>query len=117
MFNKTVIASLALTAALASGWVGPASANAATADGFKSQKVVYSDLDLSRDRDAQKLIVRIHQAAAQLCAIPGDSGMDRLTRSYQHCVRTASAKAVAGLNNPMVTAAYEGQSNIQVATK
>jgi UrcA family protein len=117
MFKKTVIASFALAAALSAGWAGQASASTTTVEGFKSQKVSYGDLDISRDRDAKQLVWRIRRAAADVCSISGDTGMDRLTRSYQRCVRTASAKAVAGLNSPMVTAAAEGRSSFELATK
>jgi UrcA family protein len=114
MLQKTTLTGLALVAALASG---PAFANTHDEAGPSSARVSYGDLDLSQGRDAQKLLERIHHAAWKVCSISGDSALDWASSSYRKCVRTASAKAVADLNNPMVTAAYQSRAPIEVAAK
>jgi UrcA family protein len=115
MSKKTAIIGLALVTALASTWAGQASAT--TPSGIKAQRVNYSDLDLSRSQDAQVLVRRVWQAAHQVCSINGASDLDRLSRSYHNCVKTAAGKAIAKLNNPVVTAAWEGKPSYEVATK
>jgi len=114
MFKKTTFAGLVLVAALASG---QAFANTHGDDGVNTQRVAYGDLNLSQNSDARKLLDRIHQAASKVCEMPGGSNLDRISNSFRKCVRTASANAIAELNSPVVTAAYEGRSPIEVATK
>jgi UrcA family protein len=113
MFKKTTLAGLVLVAALASG---PAFASPHD-DGFNSTRVSYGDLDLSQSRDAQKLVERIRHAAWKVCETTGGGALDWQSNSFRKCVRTASAKAVAELNNTMVTAVYEGRSPVEVAAK
>jgi UrcA family protein len=113
MSKKTAIIGLALVTALATATAG----HAGTASGTNSQRINYSDLDLSRSQDAKALMGRIWQAANRVCTIQGASAVDRLSSSYHRCVKTAAAQAVAQLNSPMVTAAYEGKPSFQVASK
>jgi UrcA family protein len=115
MSKKTAIIGLALVTALACASAGQASAN--TESGTKAQRVSYSDLDLSRSQDAHVLVGRIWQAANRVCQIDGASNLDRISNGYHRCVKMAATQAVAQLNSPMVTAAYEGKPSFEVATK
>lgn len=71
-------------------------------------KVAYADLDLAKDRDAQAMLKRIRRAAASLCAPDATSHADILAADT--CRREAVARAVARLDAPAVTAAYEGNA-------
>jgi UrcA family protein len=114
MSKKTMITGLVLVAALASGQAFAKSPD----DGINSTRVSYGDLNLSQSGDAQKMLERIHRAASRVCSLPGgESPIDQLSNGYRKCVRTASANAVATLNSPMVTAAYQASSPIKVAAK
>jgi UrcA family protein len=76
----------ALTASLAS---------AATTDGAPRTAVVrYSDLDLSKPRDAHRLYVRIKDAAREVCDNSPMSDLQRL-RVYKQCMNEAVSNALA----------------------
>ncbi|HEY2355894.1 MAG TPA: UrcA family protein [Phenylobacterium sp.] len=70
--------------------------------------VAYSDLDLTRAKDAAIMLKRIRQAAVEVCrAGPGNAGNDVETvLRFDACYQAALAGAVSGLNAPKVTEAF-----------
>lgn len=68
-----------------------------------SQVVNYGDLDLSSEAGAKTLLARIERAAKHACVDYPRSSMDRST-NFDACVKNAVGRAVASLNNPVVTA-------------
>lgn len=72
-------------------------------------KVVLTDLDLSTEAGARKLVSRLRVAADEVCVelhtpvLPGESGR------ADRCRREAMAAAVERLNRPRVTLAYAAE--------
>jgi UrcA family protein len=78
-------------------------ASAATVDDELETVVVrYSDLDLSRPSDAQRLYARIKNAARVAC---GDVGLEQLAQraSFERCKAQAVTAAVEHVNSTRVT--------------
>jgi UrcA family protein len=119
--QRTLTAVLAIGVALGGlGFSQSASAGIGQPDEVYSSKVGYSDLDLSTDKGDQELLARIHHAAREVCNRSYSAWTPGLSADagYMHCVKDASNRAVAQLNNPMVTAAYTGhksQKTVQLA--
>lgn len=65
--------------------------------------VRYSDLDLSTEAGAAKLVDRLRQAAYRTCKQPLG------TPVHRRCVAETVAKSVAALNTPLVTKQYLAQ--------
>jgi UrcA family protein len=93
------LAVAALSGAAQAQTVGPSDLESAPVH----QVVRFGDLDLATDAGAQRLAFRIHVAAQAVCG--GDNDLIRFSTGFEGCVRTAIARAAAGLNNSMVTAA------------
>jgi UrcA family protein len=73
----------------------------------RSVVVRYTDLDLSRPRDARVLYDRIHAAARLVCRNVGDETADLARLSeYRRCVHQAVANAVANVSSTEVTQLY-----------
>jgi len=70
--------------------------------------VAYADLDLANRSDAALMLKRIRHAAADVCTRgPAFVGNDADTiRRIDDCFRQSVARAVAGLNAPLVSRAY-----------
>jgi len=73
-----------------------------------SVSVAYADLDLRQPADASVMLKRIRHAAGQACSqSPGLAGNDPDTvLRVRDCYHQAMARAVAGLNAPKVTQAF-----------
>lgn len=70
-----------------------------------SVRVSYRDLDLSSERGAQALLLRIESAARQVC--PSADTRDLSIVSASHgCVREAVARAVRRVRSPTLAALY-----------
>jgi UrcA family protein len=61
------------------------------------------------------MLKRIRRAAANVCS-PSEAGADEITR-YAACYRAAVAQAVAGLNAPRVTEAYNARISRRVLAR
>jgi UrcA family protein len=113
--NTSILLGVALC--LAATLAQPASAKSSAPEGVLSQKVMVSDLDLSRDRDARILLQRVHSAARYVCS--GSYGQWSIylasSKRFTGCVAQASNRAVSTINSPVVTAMYNGRSTIQLA--
>ena len=72
-----------------------------------SIKVSYTDLNLSNPAGAKTLLHRIHEAATDICGEP-DRDLAALIQN-QACMKATIDRAVASLNDPMVTALNSGQ--------
>jgi len=107
MYTKQQIA--AYSAIIAIG-VGSGAQSAETLNEDVSVKVTYTDLNTSTPAGAKALLHRIHYAAEQACG-PED-GIENISRPFEaaHCVGQATADAVARVNDPMVTALYQGRN-------
>lgn len=76
-----------------------------------SESVVYTDLDLTRESDAEVLLGRIKEAAFRVCG--GDPrnhvGYDlmpgRIELAFRECREEAVERAIASVDVPQVTAA------------
>lgn len=75
-------------------------------------RVVYSDLDLTDEAGAAIMMSRIRDAAVAVCrASPGAGGTSiEAIEAFAACVKQSVSRAVADLNAPVVTAAYQGAS-------
>jgi UrcA family protein len=81
--------------------------------------VHYADLDLKDPADAATMLKRIRKAAATVCTTgPLLDGNDGDTiRRVDDCVRQAVARAVDGLNAPLVTRVYAGKRSDPVIAR
>jgi UrcA family protein len=111
MFNRYALA-LAATIAVAAG--------AEIADGAESSRVrvgsvtvAYGDLDLSSEADARVMLKRLEHAARRACGgnpqmHPAHSLMPRrVNQVYRECRAEAVARAVAHVNEPVLSVAFE----------
>jgi UrcA family protein len=110
-----MLTSLVAATVLAAGFAGQALAG--SSDETVSKTVKVSDLNLAHAKDARTMILRIQNAASDLCSGGTSDTLFRLSRSYRSCVRDSTSRAVAQLNSPVVTALYGGGSQVEVATK
>jgi UrcA family protein len=76
----------------------------------KSETVRYDDLRLISAVGAAVLYGRLHHAAERACA-PLDGKTAQLTSRYRACVDESISKAVADVNEPVLTKYYESKRN------
>jgi UrcA family protein len=73
----------------------------------RSAVVRYTDLDLSRQKDARTLYDRLHAAARSVCTNIGVRNNDLQQLSeYHRCVQQAMANAVASVSSEPLTEIY-----------
>ena len=94
----------ALVSALAVLGASPALADEAA----RSIKVGYADLDISTEAGASTLLTRIRSAARQVCGYYGSTVVDKAI--WNSCFKHAVGDAVGKVNNPQLTALYQGKS-------
>jgi UrcA family protein len=102
MTTKTVLAAVAAFAVLAVS----AGAFAAAAGGYAdtvSVKVSLAGVDLQSPPGAEVALGRIHQAARQVCGVEAADDLAGRAR-YAACLSEVTDRAVASLDNRMVTA-------------
>jgi UrcA family protein len=119
MFNKSQFAGVALATVLSLALGHSASASIPSEDQIYSQTVSFRDLDLSKEQDAQTALYRISRAARSVCSGGYDQWRTMFAggRAYGNCVKEATSKAVAHANQPMLTAAYNVDTNVRLAAK
>ena len=102
---KGVIATVAVIA-----FSVPAMATATDDLKGKSEKVVYSDLNVVKEAGAQALYRRLQQASKRVCGVESvqNAGGIRIMSEQRDCYRDAMNKAVARIDNPTLTAIHEG---------
>jgi UrcA family protein len=102
-----------LTFALALGFQSAHAAD--TPQDSPSLVVQYADLDVSHSAGATALYRRLKGAAETVCA-PFD-GRDLASRTtFNACVQSALATAVAKVNQPALTSYYKAKTNARNAT-
>jgi UrcA family protein len=94
------------------------SASAVLADDVPAetlQKTVsYSELDMNRPAGAEHLYMKLNAAARQVCQ-PLNGGLVRQKFEYRSCVVETLARAVAEVNNALLTAAYDAHGGPSIA--
>lgn len=92
--------------------MGAAQVLAAASPQTRSVSLSYADLDLTRQADAATLYHRIHEAAREVCVY--EDPRLALLPYANRCNRSAIARAVASVNNPLLSAihAAHGGSNL-----
>jgi UrcA family protein len=78
-------------------------------DGIPTVKVDYSGMDLSTSTGATLLYHQLRNAAAQVCRSLEGRALS-LQAQKQRCYNKALSGAVAGVNEPLLTALYQRQS-------
>jgi len=111
MTKRFIIASVAALLA-----VGPAMADTMSVQQVEanehgrvttSVKVDFSDLNVASPSGAKVLLGRIKAASSQVCG-PAPALMELDSRAdWSKCIGDASGRAVAALNNPLVTDLFE----------
>jgi len=108
--NSTIakhFAHLAIATTLVAGLTVSHAWAAAPTQVARSVVVRYTDLDLSRPKDARTLYDRLHAAARSVCTNIGVQQDDlALLSEYQRCVRDAMANAVANISSARLTEIY-----------
>jgi UrcA family protein len=105
------IAALATLASLGLGATAPAMATAlrsAEQPGVSQKVVHFGDLNLNTEHGADQLYRRLNFAARDVCSDNGDMYYLTQSRAYHQCRRNALERAVAQLDEPKVTAIYDG---------
>jgi UrcA family protein len=90
-------------------------AMADTVVNVKSETVRYDDLRLISAVGAAVLYGRLHHAAERACA-PLDGKTPQLASRYRTCVDEAISKAVAEVNEPVLTKYYESKRSSPTPT-
>ncbi len=76
--------------------------------------VSYADLDISRRAGAEALVVRLRQAAKQVCGEAPNISDLRSDVRYRACLKASMTRAIASVAQPVVTQAYENKfGNVQ----
>jgi len=98
----TAVAGLICTATLTSGPARAAISDTVT----RSMTLRYDPRDLNTDKGADRLLSRISGAATKVCDEGGSMAQLIESSAYRDCRHGAIARAVADVNRPTVTAAY-----------
>lgn len=104
MSSKTSTFLLSALAVVASSF-----AMADTAVTVKSEVVKYDDIRLISNVGAAVLYGRLRSAAERACGGPIDRQQMAIEARYRACVDDAVAKAVADVNQPLLTIYYENK--------
>lgn len=112
--------SLAVTASPSSaldvfGWKIHVPAKIAEAD-VSRESVRYDDLNLDNPAGVAVLLRRIRAAAGRVCGPEPDRADLARPAIYRDCVSHAQDGAIAALNRPLVTVAYQGHQQPQGIT-
>ena len=101
---KGVIATVAVIA-----FSAPAIASADDLKG-RSEKVVYSDLNVVKENGAEALYRRLQQASKRVCGVQSiqNAGGIRMVAEQRDCYQSALNEAVAKIDSPTLTAIHEG---------
>jgi UrcA family protein len=86
-------------------------AKADRASDSRSMTVRYDDLNLSSQAGVTKLYARIRRAAKHVCSDSGGSIVPQLRYEARRCTAQAIDAAVKKVNNRILTAMHEQQSN------
>lgn len=107
-FSRLLLAGC-LATTLACGLQSVAKADAPEA--YRSVTVRYDDLNLSTQSGVTHLYARISGAAKTVCSDPGGASWPLIRQQVQRCKAAAIDAAVKSVNNRILTAMHEKQSN------
>jgi len=116
MFHRVKVA-VAAGIAMAAFSVSAMSAQTAVVRAY-SVKVNYSDLDLTREGDARKLLERLERAASAVCgsngafSSPYRTYSGRIARSIQLCREDALSRAVATVDSRQLWLAFGAEPRL-----
>jgi UrcA family protein len=89
-------------------WGGASTAQAGEPDNTVVHKVVsFRDLNLNSAEGVEVLYKRIRSAAHDLCADPNRYDLSEF--KLRPCINDAMSRAIAQVNNPMLTSLYESK--------
>lgn len=109
------VAACAFTA-LAFGAAAHAGDAPGTAEVTKAT-VDYTDLDLSKQADAQTLYGRLQRASDRVCVQYKEQRDLRRMKLYNDCYQDALARAVDSVGHATVKAAYAADENVRIASR
>ena len=100
---KSIVATVAVVA-----FSVPAISSADELKG-RSEKVVFSDLDVVKEQGAEALYRRLQAASKRVCGVDSlrNAGSLRVIKAQRDCYQDALDKAVARIANPTLTAIHE----------
>jgi UrcA family protein len=75
-----------------------------------TERIDYSDLDLTKATDGRAMLGRIRAAARAACAQEPATIMPRSSGEAYHCRMITVARAVEALGSPSVTAVYHARA-------
>lgn len=79
-------------------------------------RVEIGDIDASSNAGADRLLRRLRHAVDQVCDVQTGLHTRRQLREASQCRRETMQQAVAQLDNPVVTARYQGRNNAVLAS-
>ena len=94
---------------------GLASAQPRTGKSEPAMTIRYNDLDLRSAQGATEMLHRIRRVAVDYCQ-PGETGFEATAR-FETCYRQTVRQAVAKLDAPRVTAAYDAKAGASVLAR
>jgi UrcA family protein len=94
---------------------GLASAQPPAGKSDPAMTIRYNDLDLRSAQGANEMLHRIRKVAVDYCQ-PGETGFEATAR-FETCYRQTVSQAVAKLNAPRVTAAYDAKAGASVLAR
>jgi UrcA family protein len=98
-----------IVASAAIAWGGGNAAQAGEPDNTVAHKVVsFRDLNLNSPEGAAALYRRINSAANEVCGNPNKFDLSQL--KLQMCVKDAVSRAIAQVNNPMLTSLHQAKT-------
>jgi UrcA family protein len=94
-------------------WGGGSAAQAGEPDGAVAHKVVsFKDLNLNSAEGIDVLYKRIRSAAHDVCADPYRYDLSEF--ALRPCIADAMSRAIAQVNNPMLTSLYQSKDGKSV---
>src|SRR5215469_8495494 len=106
MLTRQVFAVCAAALAIAGG-ARAQTVHETDTDTMRQVKVEYADLDIGHSQGAQALVERIKQASQLACGEAPELANLEQRAAYRSCVVSTEDKAVASVDAPLVTAAYQ----------
>jgi UrcA family protein len=107
--TKTLRMAWGVIASAAIAWGGGSAAQAGEPDNTVPHKVVsFRDLNMNTPEGVAVLYRRINSAAYEVCGNPDRYDLSEL--KLQMCVKDSVSRAIAKVNNPILTSLYQGKT-------
>jgi UrcA family protein len=91
--------------------------DAPASDDVAKTTVGYTDLDLSKQADAQTLYGRLQRASDRVCVQYKEPRDLRRMKLYNACYQEALARAVDTVGHASVRAVYAADENVRIASR